>query len=175
MAEALSTGFWLTGQGEIDARLNSATGMWGVLDRVRQVRAHIAAIEQPMVQQRGQWKLDTIVGKLGATPLTEQDITQFRSELDKLDEWSDPQKREALYWADLLPAIQSRHAEVQVGAIPVIAQTLAKDLLDRLEKALAATPSTLNDKVAVEENYQRLSILWEACKREQPKLVGELV
>jgi hypothetical protein len=155
-AEVLSRRYWLTGQKEIDERLTGAETMLGLLNRIRQVRANLLSIRAPMVSQRAIWKLQIIAGQLGNATPTEQDVPRVKSELDKLDEWSSSDKMEALYWVDLLPAIKARVAEVGNATIPE-----AKKLAKKLKNVIQETQLTLDDKVKAEENYRRLSILWE--------------
>jgi hypothetical protein len=177
LAEVLSGRFWLLGSSEIDARLTAAAAMLTTLDRVRQVRGRIQTIPEPMVRQRAIWKLDEVVNKLGAAPLSEQDVASFKAQLDKFDQWFDPHpiKMEAAYWEDLLPSIQSICAEVDGVPIPADRQNLAKQLKQALENAKTqATSLDLNQKTKAEENYQRLSILLELCRHDQAALTGGL-
>jgi hypothetical protein len=186
LAESLSSRFWLTGQSEIETRLAAASAMLAVLDRVRQVRDKIqTSIREPMVQQRAIWKLDSLVNKLGAAPLSEQDVAYFKAQLDKFDDWCDPDQRkwEAAYWADLLPVIQARYAEAKAASLPDDASKLADKLKARLEKVInpptgddkTPPPSLpLADKVKAELDFQRLSILLELCRHDCSGLVGKL-
>jgi hypothetical protein len=178
LADSLSGRFWLLGSNEIDARLTAAAAMLAILDRVRQVRIQInTTIREPMVRQRAIWKLDAVVKKLGAAPLSDQDVASFKAQLGKFDQWCDPDpaKRESAYWEDLLPSIQSRCAEVSGAPIPAEYRELAKKLKDALEKAMAPDkPLQLNEKMKAEEDYQRLSILLELCRNERAPLVADL-
>jgi len=184
LAESLSNRFWLTGQAEIDKRLAAAEAMLAVLDRMRQVRARIhASIHEPMVQQRAIWKLDEIQNKLGAAPLSDQDIGSFKAQLDQFDAWCDPDrtKWEDAYWRDLLPVIQARYAESKAVTLPAEAQPLATALWTRLEEKVipkdpSATPPPLSlpEKIQAELTYQRLSILLELCRRGRERLVPQL-
>ena len=177
LAENLSNRFWLTGQSEIDARLTAARATLNVLDRVRQVRGRIETlIRKPMVRNRAIWKLDDIIGEIGITELTEQDVARIKTELDELDAWCDPNKMEEKYWEDLLPVIQSRCAEVELSLFPTEAgRILAQGLVSRLNTAGTAKSLSLDGKIKAEADYQHLSILWEVCRRQHYELVDKLV
>jgi hypothetical protein len=175
LAEDLSRRFWLLGSGEIDARLTAAATMLAVLDRVRQLRGRIQSIPEEMVRQRAIWKLDAVVDTLGAAPLSDQDLATLKAQFDTFDLWCDPdqQKREAVYWADLLPEIQAICAQVDGVTIPADLQTLAQQLKTALESAKTQATS-LGPKMKAEETYQRLAILLELCRRGQAALAAGL-
>jgi hypothetical protein len=176
LAEALNKRFWLLGSSEIDARLTAAAAMLLTLDRVRQVRGRIEAIPEEMVQQRAIWKLDKVVDSLGAASLSDQDVANFKAQLDAFDSWCDPDrgKRQIAYWADLLPAIQSICSQVDEVTIPAAdQQNLAKLLKQALETSQTQA-TTLDQQIKAEENYQRLAILLELCRRGQTNLIGGL-
>jgi hypothetical protein len=157
-AEDLSDRYWLTGQSELDAKLTAAESMLTVLTRVRDVRQRIAAIIDPAVRRRAQWKLDDIVKSIPATKLIEADVTNIRGALDKLDGWCDANKVEAEYWADLLPQIASRLREVDLAAF---SSPDHKTIVESWIKALQTTPSNLAEKIQLEKTYQRLTIMWQ--------------
>jgi hypothetical protein len=173
LADNLSRRFWLLGSSEIDPRLSAAAAMLATLDQVRQTRNRIQTIPQPMVRQRAIWKLDEVVGQLGAAPLSNQDVASFKTQLDKFDQWCDPAKRENVYWEDLLPSIQSICAEVAGVAIPDDRRALATQLMQALEEAETGA-ATLDQKTTAEESYQRLAILLELCRRGHFELTGGL-
>jgi hypothetical protein len=177
LADDLSRRFWLLGSGssEIDARLTAAAAMLATLDRVRQVRERILTIPEPMVQHRAGWKLDDIVARLGPAPLSDQDIAFFKTQLDAFDQWfdPDPKKKQAAYWENLLPDIQTICAKVPGVTIPEDNKPLAKELREALEAAQTAATS-LDLMTKAEENYQRLEILLELCRRKQTDLIGRL-
>jgi hypothetical protein len=178
LAETLSGRILMTGRSELDARLKAAASVLSVLDRVRQVRRRIGAeIREEMVRNRAIWKLDDrIVSRLGAAPLTEQEVANFKAELDQLEGWCDPGKMEKAYWDDVLPVIQARCIEVKMALDPAEpAGNLAHELITRLEAALANATLDLNGKIAAEADYQRLSILWEAYSHQHGALADELV
>jgi hypothetical protein len=175
LAEDLSRRFWLLGSGEIDARLTAAATMLAVLDQVRQLRGRIQSIPEEMVRQRAIWKLDAVVDSLGAAPLSDQDLATLKVQFDKFDQWCDPdqQKREAAYWADLLPEIQAICAQVDGVTIPADLQTLAQQFRATLESAKTQATS-LGPKMMAEESYQRLAILLELCRRGKAELAAGL-
>jgi len=177
LADDLSRRFWLlgSGSGEIDARLTAAAAMLATLDRVRQVRERIPTIPEPMVQHRASWKLDDIVARLGAAPLSDQDIAFFKTQLDAFDQWfdPDPKKKQMAYWENLLQDIQAVCAKVPGVTIPDDSKPLAKELREALEAAKTAATS-LDLMTKAEENYQRLAILLELCRRKQTDLIGRL-
>jgi hypothetical protein len=175
LAEDLSRRFWLLGSGEIDARLTAAATMLAVLDRVRQLRRRIQSIPEDMVQQRAIWKLDAVVDTLSAAPLSDQDLATLKVQFDKFDQWCDPdqQKREAVYWDDLLPDIQAICAQVDGVTIPADLQALAQQFRTALESAKTQATS-LGPKMKAEETYQRLAILLELCRRGQAPLAAGL-
>lgn len=175
LAEALNKRFWLLGASEIDARLTAAAAMLLTLDRIRQVRQRIEAIPEDMVQQRAIWKLDKVVDSLGAASLSDQDVANFKAQLDAFDSWCDPDrgKRQIAYWADLLPAIQSTCSKVDEVTIPADQQNLAKLLKGALETSQTEA-TTLNLQINAEEHYQRLAILLELCRHKQTNLIGGL-
>lgn len=160
-AEDLSRRFWLSGQSEIDAKLLAAQGMLDVLTRAREVRMRIDGISSFAVKRRALWKLGSLIHAIPAATLRDQDVTRIKADLDKLDGWGNAAKMEAEYWADLLPAINARHSEVQSAAIPDSGAAMADALLKLPDAAAATTPPDLKQKVAAEEVYQRLSILWD--------------
>jgi hypothetical protein len=177
--------FWLTGQSELDARLTAATSMLSVLERVRQVLSRIETeIPEPMVQNRAIWKLDDrIISQLGAAPLTEQDVSRFKTELDRLADWCEPGKKEKLYWDDVLPVIQARCTEVEVS-LDAKGQDpnwqpgkLARELVAKLAEARKPEPGLqgLTQKMDAEADYERLSILWEAYSHRHDEQVQNLV
>jgi hypothetical protein len=172
-AEDLSKRYWLTGQSEIDAKLNTADGMLAVLTRVRDVRNRIGAITTPEIRRRALWVLGNIISRIPATSLSEQGVTQFKAELDKLDGWCDPNKMEAEYWANLLSPIRSRVLEVKPDTLTGSAQGVATELHAKLDAAAnaASAPSKLSDKIALEEAYQRLTVLWQV--RDDTALVND--
>jgi hypothetical protein len=175
LAEDLSRRFWLLGSGEIDARLTAAATMLAVLDRVRQVRGRIQSIPEEMVRQRAIWKLDTLVDTLRAAPLSDPDIAYLKAQLDKLDPWCDPdqQKREAAYWEDLLPDINTICAQVDGVSIPGDLQGYVQQYRPALESAKTQATS-LGLKMKAEETYQRLAILLEMSRRGQAPLAAGL-
>jgi hypothetical protein len=167
LADDLSRRYWLTGQSEIETRLTDAENMLTVLDGVRQVRERIAAISEFRVQQRAAWRLDLVVQRIPAAALTTADVTRFTAELAGFDAWSDPDagKREAAYWADLVGAVRARYSEVRVEQLPHTARDLGRVLHNSLRDALTNTPPTLDNKIKVQEDYERLTILWEVRGR----------
>jgi hypothetical protein len=175
LAEDLSRRFWLLGSAEIDARLTAAATMLTVLNQVRQLRNRIQSIPEEMVRQRAIWKLDAVVDTLGAAPLSDQDLATLKAQFDTFDQWCDPdqQKREAAYWADLLPEIQAICAQVDGVTIPADLQTLAQQFRTALESAKTEATS-LGQKMKAEETYQRLAILLELCRRGQAALATGL-
>jgi hypothetical protein len=170
--EFLSNRYLLSGQSEIDTRLNGAAGMLGVLDRMRQVREHIEAVPDPRVKQRAMWKFDAVVKQIPAASLTEEDVARFTAELSGFNVWFDADlaTREAAYWADLLAAVRARYAEVQITSIPARARELANRLHALLGEVIHDPPqnraATLQDKIAVQDVFERLSILWESRGRD---------
>jgi hypothetical protein len=175
LAEDLSRRFWLLGSGEIDARLTAAATMLAVLDGVRQLRGRIQSIPEEMVRQRAVWKLDAMIDKLGAAPLSDQDLAYLKVQFDKFDQWCDPdqQKREAAYWEDLLPDIQAISTQVDGTTIPADLQALAQQFRPALENA-KTQPTSLGQKMKAEETCQRLAILLELCRRGQAALAAGL-
>jgi hypothetical protein len=175
LAEDLSRRFWLLGSAEIDARLTAAAAMLAVLDRVRQLRGRIQSIPEEMVRQRAIWKLDAVIDTLGAAPLSDQDLATLKAQFDTFDQWCDPdqQKREAAYWADLLPEIQAICAQVDGVTIPANLQALAQQFKAALESAKTQATS-LGPKMKAEETYQRLAILLELCRRGKAELATGL-
>jgi hypothetical protein len=175
LAEDLSRRFWLLGSAEIDARLTAAATMLAVLDRVRQLRGRIQSIPEEMVRQRAVWKLDAVLDALGAAALSDQDLATLKAQFDTFDQWCDPdqQKREAAYWADLLPDIQAICAQVDGVTIPADLQALAQQFKTALESAKTQATS-LGPKMKAEETYQRLAILLELCRRGQAALAAGL-
>src|SRR5215472_7637485 len=101
-SSTLSNRYWLTGQNEIDSILTSAQNMLAVLDQIRQVRNRINTIGAFAVRRRASWRLDDLTKPLGAAPLADQDVTDFKARLAKLDEWCIPDKTDLNYWADVL-------------------------------------------------------------------------
>lgn len=165
-AQDLSSRYWLSGQSEIDAMLASAQNMLTVLDLIRQVRGRINAIPYFEVKRRALWGLDDLAKPLAAAPLTDQDVNDFKARLAKLDEWSNPDKTEPNYWADVLISIKARISEVHEAELPEDAKELAKKLLEKLKSYVDATPPTLKEKTTAEDDCARLSILWEVRSKD---------
>lgn len=160
--EDLSKRFWLTGQSAIDTRLAAAAGMAAVLDQIQQVRAAIKQyiLEMP-VRRRALWALDGLVQQLDASALTDQEVARYKTQLDALAAWTDPAKREASYWTNLLARLHDLASIVQTREIPQNARPSAQELLDKLNQAIKSEPADLNGKIAVEEDYARLRIVWD--------------
>jgi hypothetical protein len=169
-AEDLSRRFWLTSQAEIDARLTQAAGMLSVLDRVRQVRARLQQhLHEVPIRRRSLWALDRTLRQIDAGPLSDQQLAQIKADLDALEAWADPTKKEASYWADLLLVIQGLLSEIHIEEVPGNGQAGVRQLIQVLRDAMTPPPAgappppplTLDQKIALEEQYQRLRLLWD--------------
>lgn len=169
-AEDLSRRFWLTGQAELETKLTQAAGMLALLGRVHQVRARLQQhLDEAPIRRRAMWALDAILGEIGSGPLSDDQLVQAKAALDELEAWVDPAKREAHYWADLLPAIQRHLSIVHVTAVPENGRDVVAGLVDQLRQAVsqqqpggqAPSQLPLDRKMLLEETYERLRILWE--------------
>ncbi len=171
-AEDLSKRFWLTGQSEIDRRLDAVKSVLEVLDQLRQVRNRIrTTIPEIAVQRRALWNLDKIMQQIGQQigpgPLSEQDVTRVKAQLDELAKWCNPDQKQKYYWADVLPYIRALCTEVK--GIPG-----ADKLHTDLKSAISTEPTNLENMTTAEENYARLKILWELHDvPEAPKLTNK--
>jgi len=161
-AEDLSDKYWISGQSEINTRLDSVASILAVLDRVRQVRDQIRmSIQNYLVKRRALIRLNAITQQIGAGPLTDPDVTRLKAQLDELAKWCDAAQMEQLYWADVQPSITEFCAQIQIADIPNDARTGAQNLLARIHQAIQQQPAGLSGKCAAEEDYARLKILWE--------------
>ena len=164
-AEDLSDKYWVSGQSEINTRLNSVAGILSVLDRVRQVRDQIrTSIHNDPVKRRALIKLDNITQQIGAGRLADSDVTRLKAQLDELPKWCDSSQMEQLYWADAQPSITEFLAQFQVADIPPDPPAKAEQLLEQISELLDQVrqqPQDLPMKCNAEENYARLKILWE--------------
>jgi len=174
-SSTLSNRYWLTGQNEIDSILTSAQNMLAVLDQIRQVRNRINTIGAFAVRRRASWRLDDLTKPLGAAPLADQDVTDFKARLAKLDEWCIPDKTDLNYWADVLISIKGRISEINdnaLSALPDEVKKTAEKLREGLAKLVQTPPATLNEAIAAEDNYARLTILW--MSRDNDQLLSKL-
>lgn len=159
--EDLSKTWW--GHGGIETRLKATEAMLEVLARLRGARANIAAIPHERVRLRATWKLDRLVDQLPGGPLKDQDVGYFKEQLDGLDDWFDPDQRDAVYWNDLRPDIAGRCDEVLSASFAEEeAKTLARVFRRKLQRALRQSPTELCDMSEAEETYERLRLLLEA-------------
>jgi hypothetical protein len=164
----LSNKYWLAGQDELDNRLNGAAGMLSVLDGVRQARQQIEAIPSRKVRLRATWKLDKVVERIPAMPLTDTDVNRFKQDLATFDDWFSPDttRLQNAFWNDLAAALRALYGEVQVPANPTSAvDLLMQHWLDEIHKPIEeaiAAPAALQNMEALQNTYERLAILWEA-------------
>lgn len=173
-AQDLSKAYWISGQSEVNSRLDSVAGILSVLDRMRQVRDQIrTSIHDGPVKRRASAKLDRIVQQIGAGPLADPDVARLKAQLDELATWCDPAHIEQSYWADLQPSITEFCAQLQVADIPNPGQASAQTLLGRIHQAIQQ-PGDLHAKCAAEEDYHRLRTLWE-LRGQQPAVLQQLI
>jgi hypothetical protein len=168
-AETLSSRYWLTGQNEVEARLNAAANILAVVDRLRQVREGLRRdIKDLIVLRRAGWRLDLVVRGIHAGPLADADVTRLKALLDDIANWGDPAKMESCYWSDLKPAIDALCAEFDDNAFAQRprARAAAQALLARLRATLTTEPPTLREKNLAENDYGRLKILWEVRRHD---------
>jgi hypothetical protein len=164
-AADLSRRWWIRGQAELEARITDAERMRDLLARLKQVRDRIGSIPEEKIRQRATWKLDGLVMQIPGNALSEADLAHFSAALDDFAAWSDadPKQRERKYWNDLKPAIAARCTEVlPTSFASPDANNLAQILCGELSAAVKNEPETLQEKIGIQDAYERLSLLWEA-------------
>lgn len=172
-SEDLSKRFWLTGGGQIEARLSQISGMLPVLQRIAELRKQLARAlaDDVFVLRRALSALSRIVSRLDADALLEAAAAQRRAELDALSAWLDPSGLEKSYWDVVLPAAKHMIAAVKNGSLPSAPLPDLQRLIDELEKDIddlnnnrVKTPG-MEWKKAFEQKYARLKVLWEHVDR----------
>jgi hypothetical protein len=169
-SEDLSKRYWLTGGNQIEARLNQISGLLPVLQRIGELRKQLCnALSDTFVRRRALAALGRIVSQLDAQALAEVAAAQRKAELDALSAWLDPSGLERSYWDAVLPPARQMISTVKLGSLPGKPPAEMQVIIDDLEKDLAALKANpapeLGWKIAFEQKYARLKVLWAHFER----------
>lgn len=165
-SEDLSARFWLTGGGHIDERLNQISGLLPVLQQIDELRKELTnSIGDVFVRRRALAALSRIATRLDAQVLSEVAAARLKAELDALSAWVDAAGVERCYWEAVLPAAKQMIATVALGCfprqVPAEMQAIVTDLQSDLQSLQQNPNPTMQWKIAFEQKYARLKVLWE--------------
>jgi hypothetical protein len=175
-SEDLSRTYWLTGEDEIEARVNQVAGVMAVLERVRVLRSQIKASSLPgFVRFRALTKLNQIVSSIGAGLQDDVVTKQLEAALDSLNQWLDATLWTKFYWGDLRLAVGHLLSEVTPKTVDDLETQASIQLAyDSLNDALRKDLQDEQAMLAIENQYANLKILWERRRYpERANLVKE--
>jgi hypothetical protein len=154
-SEDLSKRFWLTGEDQIEARLNQVKGTMAVLDRIRVLRNDIQnSTLRKYVKYRAIAKLNGIVSSIGSGFVDDSLVKDLDDSLTNLRQWLDENSRLKYYWRDFKMDIALLVSEVEPAFFPELYQPLS--LAAKLD-----LPQDENAVIAIEDQYAKMKLLWE--------------
>ena len=170
-SEDLSRTYWLTGEDEIEARVNQVAGVVGTLERIRILRNQIKASTflTDLMRLRALAKLNGIVSSMGTGLLDSTATKQLETALDSLNQWLDVAIWTKFYWSDLKAAIGQLLGIVIPSMVgdpepQAIIQSLYDNLSDDCKRDIQDSAAMM----AIEGRYAKLKILWE--RKETPEM-----
>ncbi|HEY0550451.1 MAG TPA: hypothetical protein VGF13_12685 [Verrucomicrobiae bacterium] len=165
--EDLSHRLWLSGVEVIEDRVKQAAAVIDILEKIQQVQDGFRKLS-PFVAVRAKVAAERIVGKIQLGALNEAATTQLNSETTALGDWLDGTKCQALYWEEVRKAIERLLIDVKLQEIKdSVHRTVLEALVQSLKQTATQPPVTPEDKIAREDEYARLKILWE--RRDWPE------
>jgi hypothetical protein len=163
-SEELSKTYWLTGEDEIEARVNQFAAVMATLERIRILRSQIKASTflTDLMRLRALAKLNGIVSSMGTGLLDAVATKQLEAALDNLNQWLDATIWTKCYWSDLKLAI----GQLLGSVIPTIVEdpetrALIQELYDALSIDCRPDVQDAVAMMAIESRYARLKIFWE--------------
>jgi hypothetical protein len=175
-SQALSERYWLTGQDRIEARLTQISGVLAVLGKVHELRKTFGRHPFPgeFVRVRALAALNRIVLDVDIGALSEQRITEIRTQLDGLADWTVASRQGDCYWGSLGGAIDELNGKVKPADIADAAhRPVVASLQTDLQQKRQAQPQGFAAMTAVEDTYARLKLLWERRELDEfPALVA---
>lgn len=162
-SEDLSRRFWLTGADLIDARVNQASAMIGLLSRVRDMRDQLKGTGLPRLPRiRAIAALGQIVAGLDDVPLNDAALTDANGKLTAFGNWVQPSTMTDCYWTTVCAeAVKLGHELALEEVTDQDGRAVMTELATVVKATLQQRPSDLDGMMAVERRYAALKILWQ--------------